>query len=239
MVQMAETGETPRTDAETGFVGTDGGFYKDNYPTSFRYVPADFARTLERTIAALRVQLAAAEKENTRLQNPAVMELEERVEAAEKERDALRLLEGTERSLREQAQKSAVEIELECREAWKQAAHWRSLAEQAERTVVELERLHERLEDNHAFDSEGKRIELTPGSIPDGIDCRNETIKLLDRRIEKLQTALTAERSMREQAERTVVELRELLREISETWALHGIAPELEKRIAAALQPRR
>src|SRR5882672_5933892 len=49
----------------------------------------------------------------------------------------------------------------------------------------ENERLHERLEDNHEFqliDGKMTRIEVAPGSIPDGIECRDKTIKLQDER---------------------------------------------------------
>src|SRR5882672_142906 len=52
----------------------------------------------------------------------------------------------------------------------------------------ENERLHERLEDNHEFqliDGKMTRIEVAPGSIPDGIECRDETIKLQDERIDR------------------------------------------------------
>lgn len=51
----------------------------------------------------------------------------------------------------------------------------------------EVERLHERLEDNHAFDMDGNRIECEPGSVPDGITCRDETIKLQDERLAAMQ----------------------------------------------------
>ena len=50
---------------------------------------------------------------------------------------------------------------------------------------AEVARLHERLEDNYAFDGEGNRIAVEPGSIPDGISCRDETIRLLDDLVER------------------------------------------------------
>lgn len=59
-----------------------------------------------------------------------------------------------------------------------------------ERMAREIERLHERLEDNHEFrhDENGQviRVDVPPGSIPDGIDCRDETIKLQDERNDRL-----------------------------------------------------
>lgn len=56
--------------------------------------------------------------------------------------------------------------------------------------VKQIDRLHERLEDSHVFDKDGKRVEVEPSSIPDGIDCRDETIKLLDDQIARLKAAL-------------------------------------------------
>lgn len=53
----------------------------------------------------------------------------------------------------------------------------------------EIDRLNERLENNHMFDAQGGRVDVEPGSIPDGIECRDETIKFQDERI----TALTFE----------------------------------------------
>lgn len=50
---------------------------------------------------------------------------------------------------------------------------------------AEIERLHERLEDNRVYDLDGNRIAVKPGSIPDGIDARDETIKLQDERIDR------------------------------------------------------
>ena len=54
----------------------------------------------------------------------------------------------------------------------------------------EIAALHERLEDNRAYDVDGKRIEVKPGSIPDGIYCRDETIKLQDEYIKELESKL-------------------------------------------------
>jgi len=51
----------------------------------------------------------------------------------------------------------------------------------------ENKRLHIRLEDSHAWDKNGNRIDVEPGSIPDGIDCRDETIRLLKGEINRLR----------------------------------------------------
>lgn len=59
-----------------------------------------------------------------------------------------------------------------------------------DRLRAEVARLHERLEDNHVFelrDGEMVRVEVEPGSLPDGIDCRNETIKLQDANNDRLR----------------------------------------------------
>lgn len=54
----------------------------------------------------------------------------------------------------------------------------------------EIARLHERLEDNHVFDGDGSRIEVEPGSIPDGIEARDTTIKIQDENIDRLRARL-------------------------------------------------
>lgn len=54
--------------------------------------------------------------------------------------------------------------------------------------LQELEQANERLENNHYF-KDGKRVECKPGSIPDGIECRNETIKLLERELEEAKSS--------------------------------------------------
>lgn len=81
-----------------------------------------------------------------------------------------------------------------CREAAKELAH-----QEAAQLVLqgEVEKLHTRLEDNFAYKTvEGKeglqRYAVEPGSIPDGIDCRNETIKLQEAKIASLERLLAA-----------------------------------------------
>lgn len=48
--------------------------------------------------------------------------------------------------------------------------------------IQHVENLYERLECNHLFDSNSNRIERMPGSIPDGIECRDATISNFKRK---------------------------------------------------------
>lgn len=62
----------------------------------------------------------------------------------------------------------------------------------------ENRRLRARLEMTHAWqmvDGTMTRVEVEPGSIPDGIECRDETIRLQDREIDRLRCALRAVRA--------------------------------------------
>lgn len=54
------------------------------------------------------------------------------------------------------------------------------------RLRAENERLHDRLEDNVMGDGHGNLVPCEPGSIPDGIECRDETIKLQRQRLGEL-----------------------------------------------------
>lgn len=54
------------------------------------------------------------------------------------------------------------------------------------RLRAENERLHDRLEDNVMGDEHGNLVPCEPGSIPDGIACRDETIKLQRQRLDEL-----------------------------------------------------
>jgi hypothetical protein len=58
------------------------------------------------------------------------------------------------------------------------------------RLRAELATLHERLEDNRTYTGDGQRIEHEPGTIPDGIFCRDETIKLQDECIAGMEAEL-------------------------------------------------
>lgn len=75
---------------------------------------------------------------------------------------------------------------------------WKATAENSERKMwdalraereaeAQRDRLMDRLEMRHAYDGEGNRIAVEPGSIPDGIECRDDTIKLQDERIARLE----------------------------------------------------
>jgi hypothetical protein len=60
------------------------------------------------------------------------------------------------------------------------------LADLLDEAAGELERLHQRLEDSHYVDNAGNRVACEPGSIPDGIECRDTTIDMQDRLIDRL-----------------------------------------------------
>lgn len=67
--------------------------------------------------------------------------------------------------------------------------------------ALEVERLHERLEDNHEYqliDGKTVRVDVPPGSVPDGIECRDETIKLKRERIRELEADLAAAKDERD-----------------------------------------
>lgn len=55
-----------------------------------------------------------------------------------------------------------------------------------EDSAARIATLEDRLEMRHAWVN-GERIAVPPGSVPDGIDCRNETIRQQDRRIAELE----------------------------------------------------
>lgn len=77
-------------------------------------------------------------------------------------------------------------------------ARCRELEAEIDRLRAEVARLHERLEDNHWFehvDGEMVRVDVEPGSVPDGIECRDETIKLQDENIDRLRAALAETRA--------------------------------------------
>lgn len=63
------------------------------------------------------------------------------------------------------------------------------LKDLAEKAEAECERLRERLEITHATDGNGNRIPF-PAGAPDGIACRDETIRLLEAKCERLREEL-------------------------------------------------
>ena len=74
--------------------------------------------------------------------------------------------------------------------------------------VEERDRLYARLEMVEAHDGEGNCISVEPYSIPDGIEARDATIRLLDDRVNALTArAEAAEAKLREsEAERVLLE---------------------------------
>ncbi|MCC2649862.1 MAG: hypothetical protein K0R61_47 [Microvirga sp.] len=79
------------------------------------------------------------------------------------------------------------------RNTWREAAQLAlSCLEENGMVVVpkgEISRLQERLEMTHVWqmiDGKMARVEVEPGSIPDGIECRDETIRLQDKEIKRL-----------------------------------------------------
>lgn len=82
-----------------------------------------------------------------------------------------------------------------------------ALKTQVETLTAENTRLHTRLEDNFAF-IDGKRVEMEPGSIPDGIECRDETIKLLDAAVKRATARAIASDTARARAEAALAEAR-------------------------------
>jgi hypothetical protein len=76
---------------------------------------------------------------------------------------------------------------------------------------MQIKKLHARLEMDHAFvmddltTGELRRIEIEPGIIPDGIECRDDTIRLQDEQIERLVTERVALIHDLESANRSVL----------------------------------
>ena len=95
---------------------------------------------------------------------------------------------------------------------------------------AEIERLQERLEMTSAYVN-GKLMRVPAGSIPDGISCRNETIKLLHANIAALRARLARAEAERDAANK---ELRILL-DACEASPWHPIKTgEMVKRILVA-----
>lgn len=73
--------------------------------------------------------------------------------------------------------------------------HLREYARETEQLRQRVKDLEERLECNHVYNHKGEREEVEPGSIPDGISCRDETIRLLDRNCDALREKLEKAKS--------------------------------------------
>lgn len=64
--------------------------------------------------------------------------------------------------------------------------------------VEERDSLYARLEMVEAYDGEGNRISVEPYSIPDGIEARDATIRLLDDRVKALTARVEAAEAERD-----------------------------------------
>jgi len=143
------------------------------------------------------------------------LRLEETKEAMEHAKRTLSIMEGAAARIKEleRERDEALQLTESCStlkdmaSACIDGAVWKHGAEKAESRIKELEadveRLHERLEDNHVFrlDELGdmKRVDVPPGSIMDGIDCRNETIKLQDESNDRLRACVKELEAERDQ----------------------------------------
>lgn len=105
---------------------------------------------------------------------------------------------------------------------------------------AEIARLHDRLEDDRVWqmdaanpDGPMMRVDVEPGSVPDGIECRDETIKLLDAEI----TALRAvNETMAAEWAADLTRLREKRRDAeAERDALRARVAELEGALTTLL----
>ena len=77
--------------------------------------------------------------------------------------------------------------------------------------AAEIERLHTRLEDNFMFilrNGEFVREACEPGTIPDGIECRNETIKGIEEQRNVLRAKLAKMTEERDEAREYAKEAR-------------------------------
>jgi len=100
----------------------------------------------------------------------------------------------TEPTLQEQLREYAGNHDDDCTVHVK-AGELREAADALDAAQAEIVRLQDRLEMRHAWriiDGQKVRVEVEPGSIPDGIDCRNETIKLQDEHCLRLGEEIAA-----------------------------------------------
>lgn len=64
------------------------------------------------------------------------------------------------------------------------------LADLLDEAASEIARLRERLEIGYAFDSNGNCVEIDPNAHPDGIECRDATIRIQDQLIDRLRAQI-------------------------------------------------
>lgn len=115
----------------------------------------------------------------------------------------------------------------------------RTLSLEAALTAAEgeIERLRDRLESNFVFDSFGGRVDVPHGSIPDGIECRDETIKLLDERVSALALRATASEARAARLETMLARRDAFLVQRGLWFDFVDTLPEPAKPEAAALAP--
>lgn len=127
-----------------------------------------------------------------------------------------------------------------CRVAHAAANEIKRQAAEIERLRATLQRREERLEIDSAYRLDGKRETIAPDkrdTFPDGIDARNATIELLENSVERLRTAVVAEReACAKIADETTMQIRldrqEATVEWEAGWISHG------KKIATAIRAR-
>jgi hypothetical protein len=97
----------------------------------------------------------------------------------------------------------------------------------------EIAALHERLEDSAVTDMKGNRIAVAPGSIPDGIECRDQTIRGQDELIDQLRRDLAAARADAERMRDLLDEARPATGYEEETEAHKDLVRRIDAALAA------
>jgi hypothetical protein len=94
--------------------------------------------------------------------------------------------------------------------------------------VEERDRLYARLEMVEAYDGEGNRLSVAPYSIPDGIEARDATIRLLDDRVKALTARAEAAEAERDRLAAQIAFYEQL------TETRNGEVRHLTERVQAA-----
>ena len=135
----------------------------------------------------------------------------------------------TEPTLQEQLREYAGNHDDDCTVHVK-AGELREAADALDAAQAEIVRLQDRLEMRHAWriiDGQKVRVEVEPGSIPDGIDCRNETIKLQDEHCLRLGEEIAALRLEADAAGSRITGLEAMLADAqAEVGRLRALADE-------------
>ena len=107
-----------------------------------------------------------------------------------------------------------------------------AVAEMLEEAAREIERLQDRLEMRHAYDIDGNKIAIEPGAIPDGIESRDDTIKMQAAAIDALREDAGR---LRRQYKRDVVDICDTARQnLDEALKQRQRADALQAEVAAA-----